>query len=36
MSIKFLYPVTYDEYTGAWNICIGGFIYTTLGDYYVQ
>ena len=32
--IKFIFPVCYDEYTGCWNICSGGFVYTTLEEFY--
>lgn len=33
--IKFIFPVCYDEYTGYWNICSGGFVYTTLKEFYL-
>lgn len=34
MNIKLIYPVCYDEYTGCWNICKGGFVYTTIEEFY--
>jgi len=34
MTIKYIYSVCYDEYTGYWNICTGGFVYTILGEFY--
>lgn len=34
MNITFIYPVCYDEYTCYWNICNGGFIHTTLKEFY--
>ena len=34
MNITIIYPVCYDEYTECWDICAGGFVYTTLKEFY--